>query len=222
MRLPKISQKVSLRISQGSWEGLYSTYVEGIEQKAMTVAHPMHGGAVVPLQVGEAVLVEFIDGGERLLFSTRVLGYYTQVVPILSLAVPTPGSILRHQQRDFVRLDANLPLRYAFMAAETSDEGAEEATEKVYLPGRTMDISGSGAQIVVQEIQPIGTRLELVLNLQGIDVHLETEVVRLPQYPTPRAIWLGVRFVRVDERDRERIVRYIFSEQRSRRQKGLL
>lgn len=221
MRLPKINQKASLRILEGPWEGLYSTYVEGIEENALTVAHPMYGGANLPLMVGEEVLLEFIDGGERLVFPTRVLGHFTQVVPILSLSLPVPGSIRRHQQRDFVRLDSNLSLRYALMPERTSEEGKEEEPP-VFHAGRTQDISGSGAQIVTPEAYPIGTRLQLVLEMPGGAVHIEAVVVRLAHRPTPREVWLGVRFTRVEERDRERIVRYIFSEQRFRRQKGLL
>lgn len=220
MRLPKINQKVSLRVLDGAWKGLYSTYVEGMDQQTFTVAHPMFGGANVPLHVGEELEVEYIDGGERLHFPTKVLGHFTQVVPILSLAMPAPGSIRRYQQRDFVRLDANLPLQYAVRSNEPAAEGQE--AEKRFQRGRTMDISGGGAQIVVAEVLPVGTRLELVLQLPDGELRLEAEVVRLAQPPAPREAWLGVRFVNLDERERQRIVRFIFSEQRSRRQKGLL
>lgn len=220
MRLPKINQKVSLRIPQGAWEGLYSTYVEGIDQGTLTVAPPMYRGVNVPLLRGEEVMVEFIEGGERLAFPTRVLGHFTQVVPILSLELPAPGSIRRHQQRDFVRLDANLPISFALLPDEEPEKGEE--TERVFHRGRTMDISGSGAQIVTKEVYPVGTKVELILHLPGAEVTIEAEVVRLAEHPTPTEAWLGVRFIKLDERDRERIVRYIFSEQRSRRQKGLL
>lgn len=220
MRLPKINQKVSIRITTGPWAGRYSTYVEGLDQRVMTVAHPMYGGSNVPLPVGEEVLVEFMDGKDRLVFPTRVLGHDTQVVPILSLALPAPGEVRRHQQRDFVRLDANIPISYALLSDEKSDEAGE--TAKAFLRGRTMDISGSGAQIVTQEAYPVGTKLELILHLEGTDLILEAEVVRLAGQPNPREVWLGVRYTRVDERDREKIVRFIFSEQRLRRQKGLL
>lgn len=218
MRLPKINQKVSLRIPRGSWEGLYPTYVEGIGPQALTVAYPTYGGANVPLTIGEEVLLEFIDGGERLAFPTHVTGRYTQVVPILSLALPAPGTIRRHQQRDFVRLEATLPISFAVLPENPDEKG----TEKLFLRGRTMDISGNGAQIASAVAYPAGTRLELILELPDGDVRIEALVVRLAQQPTPKEVWLGVRFVRVDDRDRERIIRYIFTEQRSRRQKGLL
>lgn len=220
MRLPKINQKVSLRVLQGSWEGLYSTYVEGMDQGALTVAHPMYGGETVPLMVGEEVLIEFVDGGERLLFPSRVLGHFTQVVAILSLSLPVPGLIRRHQQRDFVRLDSNLSLRYALIPERAPEEG--EVEPPVFHVGRTLDVSGSGAQIVTHEAYPNGARLQLVLEMPGGAVPLEAVVVRIAHRPSPREVWLGVRFTRVEERDRERIVRYIFSEQRFRRQKGLL
>ncbi|MFZ5814135.1 MAG: flagellar brake protein [Bacillota bacterium] len=224
MRLPKINQKISLRIPKGSWEGLYATYVEAIDQQTITVAEPMYGGATIPLLKGEEVMIEFVDGGERLAFSTQVLGRSQEVVPVVTLALPGPGGIHRYQQRDFVRLDTNLPLSYAVLPAgkpEAKGEQGEEP-EKVYHRGRTLDISGSGAQIVAHEAYPMGTKLELLLQLSGATLTLQAQVVRLAQQAGPREFWLGVRFVQLDERDRERIVRFIFSEQRFRRQKGLL
>lgn len=221
MRLPKINQKVSVRILTGSWQGLYSTYVEGVDQTALTIAQPMYGGVHIPLLVGEEVTVEFIDGGERLAFSSHVLGHFTQVVPIVSLMLPAPGSVRRHQQRDFVRVDVNLPLRYRLVPAKPP-ESDEEKGEAPYHEGRTLDISGSGAQVVAHEPYSVGTRLDLLLTLPGDSLVIEAEVIRVAESSNPREAWLGVRFTRVDERDRERIVRYIFAEQRFRRQKGLL
>lgn len=220
MRLPKINQKVSLRIISGAWEGLYSTYVEGLDSQVLTVAVPMYGGGNLLLPKDEEILVEFIDGGDRLAFPTRVLGHLNQVVPLLALAAPAPGSVRIHQQREFVRLNANLSVSYALLLPETAEK--EKGAQKLLLRGRTMDVSGSGAQIVTPEAYPTGSRLELLLHLQGGDVPIEAVVVRVAQQPNPKEYWLGVRFVKMEERDRERIVRFIFSEQRARRQKGLL
>lgn len=220
MRLPKINQKIALRIPTGSWEGLYSTYVEAFDQRSLTVAEPMYGGGTIPLLVGDEVMIEFVDGGERLAFNTQVVRRLTQVVPLVALALPAPGSIHRHQQRDFVRLEANVPLSYAPVPVSSPEE--KEVPVRQYLRGRTMDISGSGAQIVVGEPYPLGTELDLLLKLPEGEVRLQAQVVRLVQQLKGREVWLGVRYTAVGERDRERIVRFIFSEQRFRRQKGLL
>ncbi len=222
MRLPKINQKVELQIPTGSWKGSYSTYIADIDDGTISVAQPMVGGSTVPLLRNEEVALEYvIESGERLHFPARVLGHYGMGVPVITLSMPTPQQVQRYQLRDFVRLDANVPLYFALKPAPGLS-AEEEDRQKVFHRSRTSDISGSGAQILLDKVYPSGTRIDLVLQLEGANLPLTAEVVRTVQQVTPKEVWTGVRFLRVEERYRERIIRFIFSEQRTRRQKGLM
>lgn len=225
LRLPKINQKAFLRLRSGPWAGLYPTYVEGLDATSISVAQPMFGADLVPLPIDEEVVVEWVDAGERFAFPCQVIGRTMQVVPIVMLTLPQPGMVKRHQQRDFVRLDATLPVVYARLP-ELESTGSTTADEEPqalqYLGSRTLDISGNGAQIVTHQVLPIGSKLVLKLDLQGEELEIGAEVVRLADQQGSNEAWLGVRFTELSERDRERIVRFIFNEQRTRRQKGLL
>jgi len=224
LRLPKINQKVELKVLSGPWRGAYSTYIADLDSRTLSVAQPMVGGMAVPLPRNEEVELEFIiENGDRLHFTTRVLGHYVQVVPVITLAMPSPDSVTRHQLRDFVRLDANIPLYYAIKPP--ASEGLspdEEDKRKVFHKSHTIDISGSGAQILFKESHPVGTMLDIVLQLEGMNLPITAQIVRIVQQVKPKEVWLGVRFTKVEERYRERIIRYIFNEQRARRQKGLM
>lgn len=220
MNIPGVSHKVTLRLEEGPWRGRYSTYVEALSEEGLVVAVPMFGGTYVPLKPGDVVTVEYMEGQERMGFSTQVLTRSEGRVPLLCLAYPAPGSVVRQQLREFVRLDISLPVQYAVISRWSAER--EEEQERVYLAGRTIDISGSGAQIVTAERYPIGTRLELVLDLAGHEIYLEAEVVRHSEHPVSKEHCLGVRFTKVEEQDRERIIRFIFREMRARRRKGLL
>lgn len=227
IRLPKINQKAFLRLRSGPWAGLYPTYVEGLDASSLSVAQPMFGAELVPLPVNEEVYVEWVEGGERFAFPTYVIGHAKQVVPIVTLARPKPDVVQRHQQRDYVRLDATLPMAYAALpepGEEVPDAPAAEGEPEPlqYLGSRTLDISGNGAQIVTHQVLPVGCKLVMKLDLQGEELEIGAEVVRLADQPGSTEARLGVRFTEMSERDRERIVRFIFNEQRSRRQKGLL
>lgn len=220
MNIPGVNHKVFLRLDEGPWRGRYSTYVEALSEDGLIVAVPMFGGTYVPLRPGDIVTVEYMEGQERMGFSTQVLSRSEERVPLLALAYPAPGSVVRQQLRDFVRLDIGLFVQYAVIPSWSPE--AEEDQERVYLTGRTIDISGSGAQIVTAERYPHGTRLELILDLAGHEIYLEAEVVRQSEHPVTKEHCLGVRFTKVDEHDRERIVRFIFREMRARRRKGLM
>ncbi|MEW8977254.1 MAG: PilZ domain-containing protein [Symbiobacterium sp.] len=219
MRLPVINERVTIYVPQGIWKGRYPTYLEAVDEQTLRVAHPMYRSALLPVMPGDEVVVEYLEGGERVGFEATVLERSSGDMPTLVLTRPEPGAIRRLQLRNFVRLDVSLPVDYAPSGTRRpASEGEGEAELK---SGRVVNLSGGGAQLLVEEEFPVGARLDLVLHLPDRVIPAEAEVVRHITEPhaPPR---LGVRFTAIEERDRERIVRYIFAEQRQRRRKGLL
>lgn len=218
MELPDINQKVELRVLNGPFASAYSTYVEAAGREGITVVHPAVGGKLIPLAPGDAVRLEYaIRGMARLSFLTRVTQLEGGDVALVSLALPDKEKVERFQQRDFVRLDAELKLLYYIISTP-------EATPR---PGgvfrsHTRDISGNGAQILCPEPYPSGTQLDIHLEVGDRVVHAVGEVIRQVHQLSAREFWMGIRFVGLDERDRDVIIRYIFSEQRDRRRRGLL
>ncbi|WP_374712150.1 flagellar brake protein [Symbiobacterium terraclitae] len=216
MRLPTINQRVTIFIPQGPWKGRYSTYMEAVDASTIRVAHPMFGSALVPLMPGDEVVVEYLEGGDRIGFEATVVQRANDATPGLILTRPEPSTIRSLQLRDFVRLDVSLPIEYVLSGTHREEGG------KVQLkPGRLIDLSGGGAQIVTEEEFPVGTRLDLVIHLPKQLIPAEAEVVRRAT-DSEGPVRLGVRFSAIEERDREQIVKYIFAEQRRRRKKGLV
>jgi c-di-GMP-binding flagellar brake protein YcgR len=213
-----INQKIELRVLHGPYAGAYNTYVEDVDGQAITVVRPRVGGESVPLVVGDFIRVEYaLRGLARISFPTRVLGLEDQVLPVLRLSVPAKDEVERFQQRDFVRLDANLNLIYYVISHPgrlVHGGGVIRST--------TRDVSGNGAQILCPESYPSGTQLDIHLDVADRVIHTVGEVVRLVEQPGLREYWMGVRFVGLDERDRDVIIRFIFGEQRERRRRGLL
>lgn len=216
MRLPTINQRIMLRIPSGSWKGRYSAYMEAVESTTIKIAHPMFGSGLVPLFPGDDVVVEYLQEGERLAFDAKVVGRDLQPVALLILTRPDPRAIYRQQLRDFVRLEVNLPVEYV------PSEKAPGEEPKPLSEGRTVNLSGGGAQIVLPEQFPVGAKLDLVLHLPKRVIFAEAEVVRIVAHDNPEEYCHGVRFTAIEEREREQIVKYIFSEQRYRRRKGLI
>lgn len=218
MELPNINQKIEFRVLHGPFAAAYSTYVEDAGQHGITVVHPSVGGRPVPLTPGDGVRLEYaVKGLARLAFPTRITALEPGAVPLITLALPEKEEVERFQQRDFVRLDAQLSLLYYVINAP---DGA--ARPGGVFRSHTRDISGNGAQILCPEPFPPGTQLDIHLEVHDRVVHAVGEVIRLVQQVSPRENWMGVRFVGLDERDRDLIIRYIFSEQRDRRRRGLL
>lgn len=218
MQLPRSNQKIEIKISHGPRAGTYLSYVEQLTDRSLVVAHPMMGGNLIPLTSGDSLRVEYaLEGAARIGFATQVLGVDGGFLPTVEVALPEEDQVERFQQRDFVRLDANLSLLYYVI---DSPDGV--ARPSGVFRSHTRDVSGNGAQILCPEPYPSGTQLDIHLEVEGQSVHVVGEVIREVQAVSAREHWMGIRFIGLDERDRDVLIRYIFNEQRARRRRGVL
>jgi c-di-GMP-binding flagellar brake protein YcgR len=216
--LPNINQKIELTVLQGPFASAYSTYVEDVDATTLVVVRPTVGGELIALAPGDHVRVEFsIKGSARIAYPTRVIGLETRVVPVILLSHPEKGQVERFQQRDFVRLDARVPVIYTVMH---SPDGP--MYRKGPLESHTRDISGNGAQILCPEAYKPGTQLDIHLDVAGKSIHAVAEVIRQVDVLRSGESWMGVRFIGIEERTRDQIIRFIFNEQRERRRMGLI
>jgi c-di-GMP-binding flagellar brake protein YcgR len=216
--LPNINQKIELKVLHGSFAAAYSTYVEDVDNDSLVVVRPTVGGELIALTPGAAVRVEFaIKGSARIAFHTRVLSMAVRGLPVLILAPPEKGQVERFQQRDFVRLEDAVPLDYTILY---SPDPSLRRPGK--LKTHTRDISGNGAQILCPESYAPGTQLDINLDVGGKSLHAVAEVIRTVDQAKGSECWVGIRFVGMDERTRDQIIRYIFNVQRERRRLGLL
>jgi c-di-GMP-binding flagellar brake protein YcgR len=215
----RVGQKVDLEVLEGPYASTFSSYVIGVDGGAVSVVHPMIGGRVVPLKTGELIRIEYsIKGSSRVSFTTQVLDLDDRILPIVLLIPPVADQIRRYQQREFYRLAVKLDLIYSITHFPANEP----------IPGKsfrsyTRDISGSGAQILcVSHPFPIGTELELQLDFDGHKLVVHGDVVRHIKTGHQFHRVVGVRFVTVDEGDRNLIIRFIYDQQLKRIRTGLL
>jgi c-di-GMP-binding flagellar brake protein YcgR len=215
----RVGQKVDLEVLEGPYASTFSSYVIGVDEGAVSVVHPMIGGRVVPLQSGELIRIEYpVKGSSRLSFTTQVLDLDDRILPVVLLVPPVADQIRRYQQREFYRLDVKLELIYSITHSPTN----EPVPEKNFRSW-TRDISGSGAQILcVGQPLPIGTELELRLEIEGHRLVVHGDVVRHLQTGHQYDRVVGVRFVTIDEGDRNLIIRFIYDQQIKRIRTGLI
>ena len=217
MELPRFNQKIEVEVLSGPYASSYSTHVVGADGRSISIVHPMVGGRLLVLNPGENVRVEFaVKGMARLSYLARVMDVDTRVLPVVVLSVPDEGRVERYQQRDFFRLDASLPLTYSVRYVP---DGSVRSGAKIRTT--TRDISGNGAQVLCAEFYPKGTQVEIDLEVEERILRITGEVVRLVEQLSRREFWQGIRYIGLDELDRELLIRYIFKEQRRRRQHGL-
>ncbi|KAF0244700.1 MAG: hypothetical protein FD180_2292 [Planctomycetota bacterium] len=127
---------------------------------------------------------------------------------------------LEPERRDFVRVAADIAVRYRFRSVSRKDS---DATDKV-MTGATTNLSGGGL-LLRGPIPEIGIVTQLVTGKATLEVELT-----LPNDPRPipakaRCTWvetveeetlrchLGLRFTEITPEDKERIFRYVIRVQ---------
>ncbi|HHX40444.1 MAG TPA: hypothetical protein GX715_10805 [Armatimonadetes bacterium] len=199
---------------------VYTTRVEATDPDEFTVAAPYDDRGVVPFHAGDRVEVRSDNEVGQIRFEAYVRGRRQEKVPVIALA--WPHTYERQQRREYVRVPIRIPVLLIFPEADGHPELRCEA--------QTRDLGGGGLQAQWFHPDPfpelMGRRLvaEIELPDGGGPVRAAGMVVRVREAGTETTpiAELGVEFVQVSERDRNRICRHIYNRQIELRKRGLL
>ncbi len=236
-----INDNIYLEVLDGPLEGKsFVTRVEDIAKDNMVLAAPFdkEKKTYVSLQNGTKVRVSFPKKDAIYQFNAKILDSRTGRLPVVIIS--KPKELLRFQRREFVRLDdiirvsykiavsEDMKVKYKLVDRKELDNIELEGKEEKFLNGFTKNISGNGMLLVIKkDIAKIGNLLEIsftlpdrkkVFNVIGEIVRIADEV----KVDLPDEIGVGIRFVKIDEKDRTEIIKYIFDKQREMIKKGLV
>ena len=172
---------------------------------------PFDKGFPILASPGTSIYGKLILDSAPHLFVSHFVDKRMTPLPVWILSLPS--EITKIQQREFVRIDAKM---HATVLLVDQDEGDS--------PTRLLvnDISGGGVRIVSTRSFPIGTNIVITFELPDQEI-IETigQVVRVEQPQPERAVyWLGVKYVGLRERQRNKIIKYVFQKQLERHRRG--
>lgn len=212
----RINQPIEIDVKEPGREGTYRSRVEGISGDGLVLAAPYKNSEVVHLPRGTEVTVTYYDQVAVYFVDCLVMSYTMGHVPTIVLGSPVNSK--RVQRRNFVRVDTKIPVLYTLLDADMKPVAEQyNAT--------TIDISGGGIMLCTDDgkIQQ-GDSLELLALLNAdTTVSAIGKAVRVMDNVTGKnKKSIGVEFSLIEERERDKIIRYIFNQQRELRQRGLL
>lgn len=200
------NQLVSIRVvtSDGKDE-LYSSRVEDIGEETISLGAPIYKGAVKGIAPGREIWVEFAAKGCFYRFQTVVEENVHEPLPLL--IVMKPLAIERCNRRRFFRFQARLPVSCR-LAEKTAT-------------GRTIDLSGNGLAALFPEQleEPQADEvIDFLLSLPDGMVAAKGRIVR-KDFQENNSTCLIAEFIDLPEHDQDRIVSFLFAEQRKLRQR---
>lgn len=152
------------------------------------------------LLAGKPVSLEFTNGRGV----CRILGDAKAAPDGAALRVNATGTIELIQRRDYVRVEAFVPVSY-------QPDGPDGWTATAH----TLDVSGGGFQVAEAEGLRLGDMLRFTLELgEGEE---PAQAVSCAVREAGDRVF-GMRFVEILERDRQRLVRWVFARERLARQ----
>lgn len=213
--------KLELELYNSNYEkvcsGLVSQFESYDETSNMMEIHvPFTQGKIYTIHTGAELDVIFLKEKDTYMFKAVVTGR-KNTEPIPMLWVKPVSQIEKIERRSFFRMECKLPVRYHIIGS-TEEKDTEEIQ---MLDCYTRDISGGGVCLVTEEAYEPGTKIRASLKI-GKQIGFIGTVVRSVQIREKGKILyeIGVEYKQIENRDREKIISYIFEKQREKIRKG--
>lgn len=233
-----IGQPVEVEIQHplASEVEIYFSQIIDLSPAEMLIAVPQRRSRVLNgLGRDETLRLRIIQADAGYACLCRVIGWQSQPE---GLRLSLPQALERIQRRHFVRIDAVLPVvlmppaspgaaSEASPVAESVAESAAEVLEepalaRIELQTSTLDFSGGGMMVLLEQALPMHGELAGRVYLPAAQpddspqafeiVPFDAEVCRCD--PLAGKYLVGLNFVRLPEPLRDRMIRYVFRYQR--------
>lgn len=227
----ELGMKIEIKLSDVEKSPKFISQFEGVEEDKFCISAPIYGGVVQPIELGTILEIYFVQKDNFYKFEAKVIGRGKKSV-ISVLKIEALSEIEKIQRREFFRFECINLIKYRVIEPSNVNlkkkkelrQEKELKQEKDFKKTITRDLSGGGVCIRLIEKVNIGDIIECELFLGDFDkVYFLGEIVRFTQYGVMKGIYkyeIGVLFYKIDDKSREKIVSYIFQEQRRLIKKG--
>lgn len=206
-KLLKVGQRLEISLASDKDENFFASRIEDFNKDRLIIAMPMEKGYPIIPQANEVIYGRIRTNECIYKFISVFIDKAAKPIPVLQLAMPE--NLEKHQQREFVRVNARFSLKVSI-----------EDEEKNLLPAYntfTKDISGGGLRFIMNRELAEGSRVHIEtepLNNVGI-LNLYCQVVRsVRSVATENIFWVGVKFIDLPKSIERNLIRFIFQKQR--------
>ncbi|NEZ45908.1 flagellar protein [Clostridium niameyense] len=198
------------------WEdGYYICTIQDVTEDNIYVNIPVKDGKYLPLHAREKVTALYFVKNYIFRFHTIVVG--RKVDKILLIALKKPQKLVRVQRRNFVRISVVLKTSGALIK-EIDDihnikEGILPNPQFDFFNMTILDLSGGGARISTEK--DLELKQEIILNIPFKEetITVKGRIVRKCRDKGRSNIY-GIKFLELEDKNRETIIRFIFSTMR--------
>ncbi len=195
----------------------FVSQLEGFtDVNVIRISAPIHEAKVYPVRVNSSIEAYLFCNANQIYM---IKGYVTDrliIDDIAMLDIKVTREPERIQRRQYYRFDCNIPVCFY----EPKDDGSDEFDE---IEGYSLDISGGGISAVTDKMLPADRKMAGKILLDDYTLSFTGKIVRCNKKIINEEIKYvsSVSFVDIEYKEREKIVSFIFSQQRELLKKGL-
>ena len=197
------------------------------------VSMPVHEGRLVPLSIGDEYACCFYTTKGLYSSKTVVINRAKEGnLFIADMELKTP--LKKIQRREYYRFKCHIPVKYRILSEKElvqyskKELQLEEVKDYEWKNGVITDLSGGGIKFVASVQEQPASELQLVFNLYDGDesCYMLLNGYLITSYRSERNTKIyehRVKFTKIEPKQREKIIGYIFEEERKNlsKEKGL-
>lgn len=208
-----IGDKIDIIKTTSKIEKNYSSQIlDIVDDETFIISGPIYKRNLIIIHEGENIKISYIVEDRGILFfEAKVLK--REYKDIYKLKIKKTSSIKKHQQRKYYRLKTSVPVIKQFNIKDK--EFIEEC--------KTQDISGNGLKLYSNFEHSVGDIVCCKFKINNYKIITNSKVIRVEKIDSFNyKNSLGLSFIELDEKDRDKIIQYIFLQQRLLREKELI
>jgi c-di-GMP-binding flagellar brake protein YcgR len=209
-----VSNRLEIRPKVQSNMQTYISVVEEIitEDQELIIALPIYRGRPVKLLEGDIYSLLIFSDATMLSCDIKIIRMFNED-NLYHSEVKIITALTKMQRRDFFRQDCILPLKFAPL-----DKGQllEEKEKKVMINGLAKNIGGGGIRFVSNyELNDDNSEIRLIVAVDNSFVFCIGKLVGKQFFANSNfKFQYRASFLSISPEDREKIIQYIFNEQR--------
>ncbi|MGL4523858.1 MAG: flagellar brake protein [Bacilli bacterium] len=221
-----IGDTLHLQKEEGEIVTRYKCKVMNIDEKNIFTDYPVDEatGKICFFMTDQKFMGSFLTKTDKVnyTFMTFVVGRVKENnIPMLMLSRPSEEGLSKEQRREFVRVEAFLPVA---VHPDVSIKGSFPQ-----FTSQTIDLSAGGCAVITKKEKILTKNMQLMVYIAVPDekkneiyyMKINARVVRDAVPYTNRQFLVSIAFCDMNEAERQKLVRYSFARQLEARKKGL-
>lgn len=195
-------------------ESTYKTIVQDLDRDTISIGVPVFEFRSYPIHMGEDLEYFIISKGDIYRCKSNIIGRKTEN-NVQMVILNKPEICVRVQRREYFRLNILMDIKYYPLSNRTYSTIKD--VSKGYLnkmkSSTALDISGGGIRIICYEKIPKGSYVLVSFNIPE-EIVVLCNVVWCQLDNTDKNYKAALKYVNIDERVRDKVIRFIFKKTR--------